>query len=104
MKRLCVLLLLLAGWVGLIALLGWRYGVDLAERLSWRRLLLVAYVVALAWLLAARQQILDVVELEQAGPSSPAVAVRQQLVAEAVEHRGVDVARAIDRHAAAFAR
>jgi hypothetical protein len=35
-----------------IALLGWRYAVDLAERLSWRRLLLVSYVAGLAWLLA----------------------------------------------------
>jgi hypothetical protein len=35
-----------------IAVLGWRYAVDLAERLSWRRLLLVSYVVGLAWLLA----------------------------------------------------
>ncbi len=32
--------------------LGWRYAVDLASGLSWRRLLLVSYVVALAWLLA----------------------------------------------------
>ena len=36
---------------------------------------------ALAWMLAARQQILDVVELEQAGPSSAAVAAQ---AAEAV--------------------
>ena len=35
-----------------LALLGWRYAVDLAERLSWRRLLLTSYVVGLAWLLA----------------------------------------------------
>jgi hypothetical protein len=35
-----------------IALLGWRYAVDLAQRLSWRRLLLVSYVAGLAWLLA----------------------------------------------------
>jgi hypothetical protein len=35
-----------------IALLGWRYAVDLAVRLSWRRLLLTSYVVGLAWLLA----------------------------------------------------
>jgi hypothetical protein len=35
-----------------IAVLGWRYAVDLAERLPWRRLLLVSYVAGLAWLLA----------------------------------------------------
>jgi hypothetical protein len=35
-----------------LAVLGWRYAVDLADRLSWRRLLLVSYVVGLAWLLA----------------------------------------------------
>ncbi|GAW49371.1 MULTISPECIES: hypothetical protein [unclassified Nocardioides] len=35
-----------------IAVLGWRYAVDVAERLSWQRLLLVSYVVGLAWLLA----------------------------------------------------
>ena len=35
-----------------IALLGWRYAVELADRLSWRRLLLTSYVVGLAWLLA----------------------------------------------------
>jgi hypothetical protein len=35
-----------------IALLGWRYAVDLAERLSWRLLLVTSYVVGLAWLLA----------------------------------------------------
>ena len=35
-----------------IALLGWRYAVDLAERLPWRWLLLTSYVVGLAWLLA----------------------------------------------------
>ncbi|WP_028645196.1 membrane protein [Nocardioides sp. URHA0020] len=35
-----------------LAVLGWRYAVDLAERLSWRRLLLTSYVVGLAWLLA----------------------------------------------------
>ncbi|GAA1808735.1 membrane protein [Nocardioides hankookensis] len=35
-----------------IALLGWRYAVDLAERLSWGRLLATSYVVGLAWLLA----------------------------------------------------
>ena len=36
----------------LIALLGWRYAVDLADRLPWRRLLLLSYVVGLAWMLA----------------------------------------------------
>ncbi len=36
----------------LLALLGWRYAAHLAARLSWRRLLLVSYLVALAWLLA----------------------------------------------------
>ena len=35
-----------------IAVLAWRYAVDLAERLPWRRLLLLSYVVGLAWLLA----------------------------------------------------
>ncbi|GAA4714601.1 hypothetical protein [Nocardioides conyzicola] len=35
-----------------IAVLGWRYAVDLAERLSWRRLLLTSYVVGLAWSLS----------------------------------------------------
>jgi hypothetical protein len=35
-----------------IALLGWWFGPGLAQRLSWRRLLLVSYVVGLAWLLA----------------------------------------------------
>jgi methylthioxylose transferase len=35
-----------------IALLAWWFGPSLAERLSWGRLLLVAYVVALAWLLS----------------------------------------------------
>ena len=35
-----------------IALLGWRYAVDLADRLSWRRLLIVSYAAGLAWLLA----------------------------------------------------
>ena len=35
-----------------IAALGWRYAADLAARLSWRRLLLVSYVVGLAWMLA----------------------------------------------------
>ena len=36
----------------LIAVLGWRYALDVAERLPWRRLLLVSYVVGLAWMLA----------------------------------------------------
>jgi hypothetical protein len=35
-----------------IAVLGWRYAVDLAERLPWRLLLLVTFGVALLWLLA----------------------------------------------------
>src|SRR3954466_5862820 len=35
-----------------LALLGWWFGPRLAERLSWPRLLLAAYVAALAWLLA----------------------------------------------------
>lgn len=35
-----------------IALLGWRFGPSLAERLSWGRLLLTSYAAALAWLLA----------------------------------------------------
>jgi len=35
-----------------IALLGWRYGLDLARRLPWRRLLLVSYGAALAWSLS----------------------------------------------------
>lgn len=35
-----------------IALLGWRYAASLAERLSWGRLLLLSYLVALAWLLS----------------------------------------------------
>jgi hypothetical protein len=35
-----------------IAVLGWRYAVDLAERLPWRRLLVVAYIIGLAWLLS----------------------------------------------------
>ncbi|MGB0099559.1 MAG: hypothetical protein WBP61_04690, partial [Nocardioides sp.] len=35
-----------------IALLGWRFGPGLAERLSWGRMLLAAYGVGLAWLLA----------------------------------------------------
>lgn len=35
-----------------IAVLGWRYAIDLSERLSWRRLLVASYVVGLAWLLA----------------------------------------------------
>ncbi|WP_122817861.1 hypothetical protein [Nocardioides pantholopis] len=36
----------------LLALLGWRYGPGLAERLPWRRLLLASYAAGLAWLLA----------------------------------------------------
>ncbi|CAA9370605.1 MAG: hypothetical protein AVDCRST_MAG47-1185 [uncultured Nocardioidaceae bacterium] len=36
----------------LIALLGWRYGPSLAERLSWSRLLVASYVVGVAWLFA----------------------------------------------------
>jgi len=36
----------------LIALLGWRFGPDLAQRLSWRRLLLASYAVGMGWLLA----------------------------------------------------
>ncbi|WP_341926186.1 hypothetical protein [Nocardioides psychrotolerans] len=36
----------------LIALLGWRFGPDLAQRLPWRRLLLASYAVGLGWLLA----------------------------------------------------
>ena len=36
----------------LVALLGWRYGVDLAQRLGWRRLLLASYVTGLVWLVA----------------------------------------------------
>ena len=35
-----------------LALLAWRYAAECATRLPWRRLLLVAYVVGLAWLLA----------------------------------------------------
>lgn len=35
-----------------LALLGWRYAANLAERLSWRRLLLASYAVSLAWLLS----------------------------------------------------
>ncbi len=35
-----------------LALAGWRYGEQLAQRLTWRRLLAVAYVVGLAWLFA----------------------------------------------------
>jgi methylthioxylose transferase len=35
-----------------IALLGWRYAADLAERLPWRRLLLASYAASLAWLLS----------------------------------------------------
>jgi hypothetical protein len=36
----------------LLAVAAWRWGPALAERLSWRRLLVVAYVAGLAWLLA----------------------------------------------------
>jgi methylthioxylose transferase len=36
----------------LLALLSWRYAVDLAERLPWRRLLLASWVLGLAWMLA----------------------------------------------------
>lgn len=36
----------------LVGLLGWWYGPGLAERLSWRRLLLLAYAASLAWLVA----------------------------------------------------
>ena len=43
-------------WASLLALalagLGWRYGESVAARLSWRTLLLTAYAVGLAWLLA----------------------------------------------------
>ena len=35
-----------------IALLGWRYGAQLAERLSWRALLAASYVASLGWLLS----------------------------------------------------
>ena len=35
-----------------IALIGWRYAVDWASSLSWRRLLVASYVGGLAWLLA----------------------------------------------------
>ncbi len=35
-----------------LAALGWRYGTDLARRLPWRRLLLTAYVVGVAWLVS----------------------------------------------------
>jgi methylthioxylose transferase len=35
-----------------IALLGWRYAADLAERLPWRRLLQASYAGSLAWLLS----------------------------------------------------
>jgi methylthioxylose transferase len=35
-----------------VALLGWRYAADLADRLSWRRLLAASYVGSLAWLLS----------------------------------------------------
>lgn len=36
----------------LVAVLGWRYGAAVAERLSWARLLALAYLAGLAWLLA----------------------------------------------------
>lgn len=36
----------------LLAVLGWRYGIDLAHRLPWRWLLPTAYVVGLAWMLS----------------------------------------------------
>jgi len=36
----------------LVAVLAWRYAVDRAESMSWRRLLLASYVAGLAWLLA----------------------------------------------------
>ena len=36
----------------LIAILGWRFGPALAERLSWSRLLVTSYVVGVAWLFA----------------------------------------------------
>ncbi|CUR55747.1 putative membrane protein [metagenome] len=36
----------------LLALASWRWAVDLAERLPWRRLLLASWVVGLAWMLA----------------------------------------------------
>jgi hypothetical protein len=36
----------------LVALLGWRYGVDLARRLGWRQLLLASYATGLVWLVA----------------------------------------------------
>jgi methylthioxylose transferase len=35
-----------------IAVLGWRYAADLADRLTWRRLLLTSYVGSLAWMLS----------------------------------------------------
>ncbi len=35
-----------------VALLGWRYATDLAERLPWRPLLATTYVVALVWMLS----------------------------------------------------
>ena len=35
-----------------IALLGWRYAADLAERMPWRRLLAASYVGSLAWLMS----------------------------------------------------
>lgn len=36
----------------LLALLSWRYAIDLAERLSWRRLLLASWVLAAAWMVS----------------------------------------------------
>lgn len=36
----------------LLGLAAWRWGADLVARLPWRRLLLLAYVVSLAWMLA----------------------------------------------------
>jgi methylthioxylose transferase len=36
----------------LVALLGWRYAVDLAERLPWRALLATSFAASLAWLLS----------------------------------------------------
>jgi len=36
----------------LVAVLGWRYGADLAQRVSWPRLLAAAYAGSLAWLLS----------------------------------------------------
>ena len=36
----------------LVAVLGWRYAADLADRLPWRRLLVASYAGSLAWLLS----------------------------------------------------